>query len=202
MAKYNKRFKKVTPFRYPYKRHIWSETPLKFSDYRKYKPYLKREFNNKCVYCRKSDTLEDISGFHVEHYRPKTIFKDLIADYSNLFYSCAACNRYKSDYWSDDESKMIVNPCDYVMSKQLKFQAETIVSLSSPGKTTVELLRLNNDQSLKYRKLTQELIMNFLHVLSEADLRKQYTKAEQSIELLAQLIGESTETVKSALKIS
>ena len=142
MAKYQKNFKKITPFRYPHKKHQRTETPPQYSNYRDYKLSLKKEFKNKCVYCRKSDALEDIGGFHVEHYLPKDQFKDLITEYNNLYYSCAACNRFKGNYWSNDEKRAIVNPCDYIMSHHLTFDKYEIVSLSESGKKTLEILCL------------------------------------------------------------
>ena len=145
--------------------------------------------------------MQGASAFHVDHYRPKKYFSDLITDYNNLYYSCAACNLYKGDYWSEIDNKVIVNPSDYVMSEHLKFNDEIISPLSRSGKTTVELLRLNNEDSIKYRHIMRRLISELLRTLSQIDLRNKQEQTEETLELLAQLIGENVDTIKSAVKI-
>ncbi len=201
MAKFVKRFQKVSPFKYPHKKHQRTQTPPQYSDYRRYKPYLKKEFSNKCVYCRKSDALEDIGGFHVEHYRPKHQFKHLVTDYKNLYYSCAACNRYKDNYWSDDSNQRVVNPCDHVMSHHLKFEKNEVASLSNPGKTTLNILNLNSNESIKYRNLMNGLIIRLLLNLDQVNKKDKRDQIEESLGLLAKLIGENPSTVKKALRI-
>ena len=202
MAKYIKRFQKVSPFKYPHKKHQRTQTPPQYSDYRRYKPYLKKEFSNKCVYCRKSDTFEDVGGFHVEHYRPKNQFKHLETDYANLYYSCAACNRYKGTYWSDASENRVVNPCDHIMSHHLKFERNEVTPLSEPGKTSLNILRLNSPQSIKYREIMQGLIINLLQNLSRVNIKNKQDQIEESLGILAKLIGEDTSTVKKALGIN
>ena len=202
MAKYIKRFQKVSPFKYPHKKHQRTQTPPQYSDYRRYKPHLKKEFSNKCVYCRKSDALEDVSGFHVEHYRPKDKFKHLVTNYENLYYSCAACNRYKYTYWSEAREKRIVNPCDHIMSHHLKFEMNEVVFLSEPGKTSLNILRLNSHQSIKYRELMQGLIIRLLQQLNRVNRKDKQDQIDESLQILAKLIGEETSTVKEALRIN
>ena len=202
MAKFVQRFQKVSPFKYPHKKHQRTQTPPQYSDYKRYKPHLKKEFRNKCVYCRKSDTLEDVGGFHVEHYRPKNQFKHLETDYENLFYSCAACNRFKDTYWSDASEKRIVNPCDYIMSHHLKFEKNEVASLSEPGKTTLDILRLNSDESIKYREIMQGLIIHLLRNLNRVNRKDKRDQIEESLGILAKLIGEDSRTVKKALRIN
>src|SRR5271156_2595435 len=79
-----------------------TEQPPKYKSYKSFKPYLRREFDHTCVYC---DVWESEMGgkksFHIDHYRPKEKpqFKQLIAEYTNLLYSCRDCNEFKDDYW-------------------------------------------------------------------------------------------------------
>lgn len=70
--------------------------------YKDWKPQLATEGEHRCVYCSIHDNRwggERI--FHVEHYRPKSKFKELINSYANLFYACPVCNVFKSDSWFD-----------------------------------------------------------------------------------------------------
>ena len=81
---------------------VRTENPRQYKSYKTYKRFLRKDFDHSCVYC---DVWESELGgkksFHVDHYRPKEKpqFKHLIADYSNLLYSCRDCNEFKSDYW-------------------------------------------------------------------------------------------------------
>lgn len=202
MSKNLKRLKKITPFKYPLRKHVRSQVPPLFSDYRRYKPFLQKEFSNKCVYCRKADSLEDKGGFHVEHYRPKNQFPDLEVKYANLFYSCAACNRYKGTYWSDNPSRQITNPCDDVMSHHLKFEEATITSQSEKGSHTIEMLQLNNQNSLQYRVRVRGLIVRFLKLLDVVDPTPRRNEVLETVDLLAMIIGEDVNKIRKVLGVS
>lgn len=79
--------------------------PKRVSKYGDYKPYLRREAKERCVYCAiHENPIGGSDHFHVEHYRPKSLdqFAALIKDYNNLFYACAICNRFKSNDWPND----------------------------------------------------------------------------------------------------
>ena len=131
MGKATKKLKKITPFKYPSKKHVRTEFPPVMNDYGKYKPFLQRDFNNKCVYCRKSDTrylFVDKATFQVEHYRPKSKFPELTTDYKNLLYACRPCNGFKRSYWSDDDQRKVLNPCDHIMSHHLAFDLPKVTS--------------------------------------------------------------------------
>lgn len=83
MSKVGKTYQKISPFRYPTKKHQRTEIPPVYANYRDYKPHLKREFSGRCVYCRKADGGQDLGSFHVEHYRPKGLFPELLNKYDN-----------------------------------------------------------------------------------------------------------------------
>lgn len=52
------------------------------------KAMLKDIYNSKCCYCEK-----EIESAEIEHYRPKSIYDWLYIEWSNLLWSCVACNR-------------------------------------------------------------------------------------------------------------
>lgn len=49
-------------------------------------------YHNKCVYCE-----QKIEQFHVEHYRPKSIYYWLAYSWDNLMLVCPLCNQSKTD---------------------------------------------------------------------------------------------------------
>lgn len=71
--------------------------------YNDWKELIAQEGFNQCVYCAIHENLMGgIRNFHVEHYRPKSIFKELENDYLNLFYSCPICNTFKNNDWPNE----------------------------------------------------------------------------------------------------
>jgi hypothetical protein len=79
-----------------------------FSDYRKYKPHLAKDFNDRCGYtdCHHF-WFGGTKNFQIDHFKPVSAHPSLITAYSNLVYSCSYVNRAKSD----DEGDYI-DPCD------------------------------------------------------------------------------------------
>lgn len=142
------------------------------------------EFGGQCIYCRKIDVDQDPSAFHVDHYKPKSLYPDLICEYTNLFYSCAHCNRFKDDHPSLNSFDEIPNPCSHVMSQHLRYSNEEIEGLTVNGRFTEELLRLNDDVSLEYRR---EYISRIL-LLIQAVLSVKSNKDEESNKLIGEAI--------------
>jgi hypothetical protein len=150
------------PFLYPQERHRRTLSPGPYQRYRSYKPHLRIEFGAQCVYCRLPDALPGRSAFGVDHYRPRRYFPDYSVIYSNLFYSCNACNSAKGDYWPvGDQGKrdvFVPNPCDYVMTAHLRYKGPRVEGRTVAGRFTIDLLRINEDASVDYRRLYQEII--------------------------------------------
>ncbi|MDB0568084.1 hypothetical protein AB6Q13_19130 [Ralstonia solanacearum] len=156
----------MTLFHYPKTRHTRTLKPRQFKRYQTYKRYLQTEFSRVCVYCRQPDSGARNINMQVDHYRPKSHprFGGLICAYKNLYYCCAECNTFKSNYWPADEKKepFIVNPCDFAMASHLRYNSKTceveVHNNSRHGEWTIELLKLNDDVVVRYRQLTQATI--------------------------------------------
>jgi uncharacterized protein (TIGR02646 family) len=59
---------------------------------------LKDIYHNKCAFCEVELTEQDTENkFTVEHYRPKSIYYWLGAEWTNLFPACCACNHKKGN---------------------------------------------------------------------------------------------------------
>lgn len=151
----------MNPFAYPKSKHVRREKPGALSPYPKYKPFLQREFERKCVYCRMPDSMKDYELYGVDHYRPKGLFEQLITTYSNLFYCCNPCNRRKGEYWPPrglGKTHFIPNPCDHEMFKHLRFSGSVVEAKSTAGEVARELLDLNDAETVKYRAFIVSLI--------------------------------------------
>ncbi|AEY65604.1 HNH endonuclease signature motif containing protein [Clostridium sp. BNL1100] len=88
-----------------------------YTNYTRYKPYLKQDFSCRCAYCNLLDT-SITTPFEVDHFIPRDTFKDDWPEcdtlYENLIYSCKKCNIAKSSQFSGDISpKKIINEFFY-----------------------------------------------------------------------------------------
>ncbi len=84
-----------------------------YADYKSFKPYIVKDFNNRCGYCDSHDKFfGGLKNFQIDHFKPHSIpaFLPLKHEYENLIYSCQSCNRAKSNKWKDTEG--FLDPCD------------------------------------------------------------------------------------------
>jgi len=93
---------KIEDFR---KHQINRSCDKKYQDYHKYKPYLLRDFNNRCCYCNLSqDTIT--TYFQIDHFIPRRVFEgkrdELDCQYDNLILACPKCNLEKRDQYKGD----------------------------------------------------------------------------------------------------
>lgn len=103
------------------KNPIREKTPVRncikrYSNYRSYKGYLAKDFNNRCGYCDTFDGwIGGIKVFHIDHFAPKSKFPHLEHEYNNLIYSCPFCNLNKGDDWpSQDADISNLNNVGYI----------------------------------------------------------------------------------------
>jgi hypothetical protein len=166
-------------FAYPKSAHQRRETPKLYLDYRRYKPYLQREFQNHCVYCRMPDTLNNYNGFGVDHYKPQNLFRHLRNVYSNLFYACNRCNTLKDEFWQDPKDKDIFmpNPCDHVMFDHFQYKSAVVHEKSKAGKFSAGLLELNDPELIKFRAGILTAVEALEYQLSR--LKKQLEEIDQ-----------------------
>jgi hypothetical protein len=194
------------PFIYPKSKHKRKLTPCRYTKYQSYKPYLQTEFNNKCVYCMTPDTLNNYNNFGVDHYRPKTIFPELINEYSNLFYCCNKCNSLKGHYWpkTGREHLFIPNPCDHTMTEHLKFKDDLVYPKTDAGSFTVETLCLNDDKVVSFRQfliVSKKALISQLYDL-ESTLKEIESRISTSKDLnLKELLSEKCLTIKDIQNI-
>lgn len=129
-------------------------------NYRDWKDIIASEGFRQCVYCAIHESaFGGIRNFHVEHYRPKSKFANLINDIFNLFYACAICNIFKGDDWPDEphtDHLLICYPNPSEVDYETLFNVDVLTGLVS-GKFTasrylVEQLHLNRHQLVLERR--------------------------------------------------
>ncbi len=138
--------------------------PGPFKGYSEYKPFLREEFEKKCVYCRMPDTMKDLEMYGVDHYRPKSLFPELLTTYSNLFYCCNPCNRRKREYWPTRgklKTHFIPNPCDHEMFAHLRFSGEKVQARTVAGAVAYDLLDLDDPEVVEYRRFILDALQRY-----------------------------------------
>jgi hypothetical protein len=71
----------LNPFVSPRARHVRRKRPGSLSSYSAYKPYLQREFERKWIYCPMPAPMKDYELYGVDHYRPQSLFGNLLTTY-------------------------------------------------------------------------------------------------------------------------
>lgn len=131
--------------------------------YNQWKPQLAKEAGSQCVYCCIPESkFGGIRNFHVEHYRPKSLFPALTNVYGNLFYACGVCNIFKSDDWpsehADGRYDLAAYPdpsiVDYSSFLQVDDLSGKVSSDTFTGKYLIERLHLNRPQMIGLRAVT------------------------------------------------
>ena len=79
------------PFEYPAMPHQRRHGPIGYADYASYRPWLRDEFDFKCVYCRRREVWGQLfAEFAIDHFEPVAIRPEQKSHYTNLLYVCAA----------------------------------------------------------------------------------------------------------------
>jgi uncharacterized protein (TIGR02646 family) len=137
--------------------------PLLTRDYRKFRPYVRTDFAQTCAYC----LLEEVwaageENFELDHFRPKSLYPDLVCDFYNLYYSCRPCNKIKHDAWPTAESQKngirFVDFCEDDFDAQFR---ETVggewEGLTVSARYTIESLRLNRRHLIEIRLIRRRI---------------------------------------------
>ena len=125
--------------------------------YQAYKTRLRIEFSHSCAYCEtREPEIGGSQSFHIDHFKPKKRFPDLICSYDNLIYSCRNCNVYKGDYWPNYFEKLLgmffLNPRKDQTNEHINTTAFAWSGITSQGKWTVLKLRLDSAMLIQRRE--------------------------------------------------
>lgn len=139
------------------------EHPPATSNYREYRPFLRRDFLGRCAYCERTEEyLGGTEAFEVEHFKPKGKFPDLISDYKNLYYACRGCNGHKSETWPSTvqiaRGHRFVDPCveDPYLHHLREREEGTLDELTVCGSYSNVHIRLDRQDVRKWRVLRSQ----------------------------------------------
>jgi hypothetical protein len=121
----------------------------------------------------------------VEHYRPKSRFRALTNEYSNLLYACGVCNGYKADDWPSnspaEDGVGYLDPCEHDFDAHIgPAPVDDVVGLTSVGRYMVARLHLNRPMLRTIRRLRRE----------EGETHAQFVELfERNLALLREALG-------------
>ena len=175
--------------------------------YQAYKSRLRIEFSHKCGYCEtREPEIGGAKSFHIDHYKPKKIFPELLCAYENLIYSCRSCNGYKGAYWptyfEELLGKMIVNPRKDSRDKHIDASGLKWFGITSQGKWTVKKLRLDSpalSQRREDRMRIEVKIQQLTSIVENAKISLENSRNISSTEreTIEKFIEEETKTIES-----
>jgi hypothetical protein len=136
------------PFSYPEVPHRRRHNPSGYTDYRTFKPWLRDEFEFRCVFCRRREMwLDGQNSFSVEHLKPYKLAPHLDCVYTNLLYSCLRCNSFKQTQWP------VLDPCNNSYATHFRVHEDgTIEGLTRDGKRVIRFLRLDHPDMNEARR--------------------------------------------------
>lgn len=136
-----------------------SPAPLTTRDYRRFRPYIREDFQQCCAYCLLYERFANgEEAFELDHFRPKSDnrFAHLENEYSNLYYSCHVCNRTKWKWWPPKELEVsgfrFADPCQESFSDNFVDQDGEWQPQTRAGQYSEERLRLNREHLVQIRR--------------------------------------------------
>ena len=86
-------------FQYPIAPLTRKHGPRGYVAYQSFNPWLRDEFEFRCVYCLSRERWfpDGGSSFGIDHIVPQSVATHLVCVYENLVYACSNCNSFRQD---------------------------------------------------------------------------------------------------------
>lgn len=134
---------------YPATTHRRRHGPRGYLDYRHYKPWLRDEFQFRCVYClcRERWFPDGDDSFSIDHLRPQSAAPESAREYDNLVYACWRCNSAKQD------TPPPLNPDRDVLAEHVEVCNDGTVRGRTPqGEAQIRACRLDRPKLVEFRR--------------------------------------------------
>jgi hypothetical protein len=136
------------PFAYPGARLIRRHAPNYAADWEQYRPWLRDEFEYRCVYClRRERWIGRRAQFAIDHIVPRVSGGSPL-DYSNLAYACVRCNSAKGD-------NAVPHPDDIAYGHCVEVDNDGAIrwlSCNREGRMLVRSVRLSEPELTRLRR--------------------------------------------------
>jgi hypothetical protein len=144
----------ASAFEYSAVTHVWRHGPKGYTNYESYREWLRDEFSFRCVFClRREQWNIRLGSFHLDHFVPQSTDPGSSRTYENLLYVCAACNLKKGDL-------IVPHPCTAPFGECLRVNSDgTIEGLNAEGELLINILRLDDADHTRYRKMLLDTLL-------------------------------------------
>lgn len=152
----------MKPFQYPSNSER-KYSPKGYEDYTSFKPWLRDEFDFRCIYCLFRETwyANGNAAFGVEHFVPKSsqAGEALETTYDNLFYACNRCNTMRGTKALVD-AEIQIDPDKLGQYLCLNAEGE-MEGKTKEGRFLIDILGLNSDLHVEWRECLAWLAKEF-----------------------------------------
>lgn len=140
-------------FEYPVPRETRRHGPFGYETYESYRPWLRDEFDFRCIYCLKRESWGQVTGdFDLDHFVPQSIDSRSRLDYFNLVYACHRCNLVKLN-------QLIANPIIWLSADHIHVHPDgELAARNLESRRLILQLDLNAPQLLKWRVMWMRII--------------------------------------------
>ena len=140
-------------FDYPDHREQRRHGPSGYASYERYRPWLRDEFDFRCVYCLKRETWGQVTGeFDLDHFEPQSLNPRRRLDYLNLVYACRRCNSVKRD-------QAVGDPFNLLHSENIATLPDGSLHATDPEtRRLIRQLDLNSPRLKKWRTLWMRIV--------------------------------------------
>ena len=139
----------LTVFAYPRVARSRRHGPWGYADYSLYKPWLRDEFQFRCVYClcRERWFPDGDDAFSVDHLDPGSLAVRPAYEYENLVYACCRCNSAKRDIAG------LPDPCADPYGEHLVVSGDgSIRALTVTGQDLIGVCQLDRPTLIEFRR--------------------------------------------------
>ncbi|MGE0825235.1 MAG: HNH endonuclease [Candidatus Binatia bacterium] len=159
---------------------------------------VRTAYNYRCGYCGVPESWAG-GELEIDHFCPLSRGGPDTLD--NLVYACTSCNRFKSDYWPNDDAsdsfKLLHPGRDTLETHVLEAATGRLVGLTPRGWFHIRWLHLNRPQLIEFRQLHQHdrILREALTQAEETktNLQKRITELEAEVARLQNLIARLTQ---------
>lgn len=109
----------------------------------------------RCEYCQLPED-SDVQPFQMDHIRARKHAGS--SNLENIAWSCLPCNSYKGPNVAGYEPETdrlvpLFNPRNDVWSEHFAWKGARLIGLTSIGRTTISVLRINQPERVEHRRL-------------------------------------------------
>lgn len=160
-------------------------------------------FNRKCAYCERSPNMGG-AFIQLDHFYPKSQFRDSVFVLENLVIACSQCNTVKGIRYKDKNGEEMLHPYEkFRINEHLRMNRKNLMleGVSKNGKATVGILNLSlnapsyedengcsYEGAIAIRAIIQETINDKLEVLDMCKDNEIFDKLKKQTFKLIEMI--------------